>query len=132
MQRQQPSCAILADRHTSLMEGIRGLLETEFDAIYAVADVQSLSSGAQRLLPDLIIVDLSLVVAICGLMQRVPTCRRRPRGRASVHDPPCPGTGCRRARRSPQRCVGTDFVPAIDMCWPAYVSPAFGVTATAA
>ena len=53
-------CALLADRHHGLTEGIRGLLETEFDFVVMVADEASLLESAARLDPALAIVDLSL------------------------------------------------------------------------
>lgn len=56
-----PSCAILADRHTSLSEGIRGLLETSFQTVYIVADARSLKEGAERLAPALVVLDISLL-----------------------------------------------------------------------
>lgn len=55
-------CVLLADRHHGLTEGIRSLLETAFDAVLMVADVNSLYEGAERLKPMLIVVDLSLSV----------------------------------------------------------------------
>jgi len=54
-------CAILADRHTALSEGIRDLLETSFHTVYIVADSASLKEGAQRLSPALVVLDMSLL-----------------------------------------------------------------------
>jgi DNA-binding NarL/FixJ family response regulator len=54
------SCVLLADRHQGLTEGVRGLLETTFAAVVMVADVTSLLESAERLRPDVAIVDLSL------------------------------------------------------------------------
>lgn len=53
-------CVLLADRHHGLSDGIRGLLETAFDAILMVADANSLFEGAGRLRPALVVLDLSL------------------------------------------------------------------------
>jgi DNA-binding NarL/FixJ family response regulator len=53
-------CALLADRHLSLMEGVRGLLETEFDAVVVVGDEVSLFETARQLEVTLAVVDLSL------------------------------------------------------------------------
>ena len=61
MEHQQVGCAILADRHTSLSEGIRGLLETTFKTVYIVADAASLKEGAQRLSPAVVVLDISLL-----------------------------------------------------------------------
>jgi len=54
------SCVLLADRHHGLTEGVRGLLETTFGTVVMVADEASLLDGAARLLPDVVVVDLSL------------------------------------------------------------------------
>src|SRR5207248_7542286 len=54
------SCVLLADRHHSLTEGVRGLLETAFSTVFMVADEGSLIEGAQHLRPTVIVADLSL------------------------------------------------------------------------
>ena len=54
------NCVILADSHQNMLEGIRGLLETAFDAVVMVADKKSLFETVERLRPDLAVVDLSL------------------------------------------------------------------------
>ena len=51
---------LLADRHHSLIEGVRGLLETAFGTIFMVADEASLLKGVERLTPSVAIVDLAL------------------------------------------------------------------------
>jgi len=60
MVSNSPKCAILADRHTLLAEGIRDLLETAFQTVYLVADTPTLREGTSRLLPALIVLDMSL------------------------------------------------------------------------
>jgi DNA-binding NarL/FixJ family response regulator len=55
-------CVVLADNHQNMLEGIRGLLEAEFDTVVMVADKKSLFETVQRLKPDLAVVDLSLPV----------------------------------------------------------------------
>ena len=60
MSGQRARCVLLADRHHSLIEGVRGLLETAFGTIFMVADEPSLLDGVQRLVPSVAIVDLSL------------------------------------------------------------------------
>jgi DNA-binding NarL/FixJ family response regulator len=60
MNDQRARCVLLADRHHSLIEGVRGLLETAFGTIFMVADEPSLLEGVQRLSPSVAIVDLSL------------------------------------------------------------------------
>jgi DNA-binding NarL/FixJ family response regulator len=57
---QSDLCVLLADRHYSLAEGVRGLLETAFRTIFMVADEASLLDGVERLAPSVTIVDLSL------------------------------------------------------------------------
>jgi DNA-binding NarL/FixJ family response regulator len=54
---------ILADKHQDMLEGIRGLLETAFDTVVMVADRDALFETAQRLRPDLAIMDLSLPIS---------------------------------------------------------------------
>jgi DNA-binding NarL/FixJ family response regulator len=51
---------VLADRHQGLMEGVRGLLETTFDAVVMVADEASLFESAKRIQPTVAVVDLSV------------------------------------------------------------------------
>lgn len=53
-------CVLLADRHHGFSEGLRGLLETAFDAVVMVADEPSLHATAARLQPQAAVVDLSL------------------------------------------------------------------------
>jgi DNA-binding NarL/FixJ family response regulator len=54
------NCALLADRHHGLTEGVRGLLETIFGAVLMVADEASLFEGVERSRPDVVIGDLAL------------------------------------------------------------------------
>jgi DNA-binding NarL/FixJ family response regulator len=54
------NCVLLADRHHGLTEGMRGLLETMFDAVLMVADEASLVEGVARVQPDVVIGDMSL------------------------------------------------------------------------
>ena len=56
----QKSCALLADRHTAFIDGVRGLLETTFDIIFTVTDADSLVDGTNRLQPTVVVVDLTL------------------------------------------------------------------------
>ncbi len=50
----------MADRHLGLVEGVRGLLETEFNAVVAVGDEVSLFESARQLRVAIAVVDLSL------------------------------------------------------------------------
>ena len=54
---------ILADRHQNMLEGIRGLLEAMFETVVMVADKASLFDTAEKIKPDLAVVDLSLPVS---------------------------------------------------------------------
>jgi DNA-binding NarL/FixJ family response regulator len=72
MQLRSVRCALLADRHLNLVEGIRGLLETEFEAVVVVGDEVSLFETARRLDANLAIVDLSLAPGDgLGLIRRI-------------------------------------------------------------
>jgi DNA-binding NarL/FixJ family response regulator len=51
---------LLADDHTLLLEGIRLLLEPEFDLVASVEDGQALLSAAKSLKPDVILLDISM------------------------------------------------------------------------
>jgi len=72
MNPQQKSCALLADKHTRCVEGVRGLLETGFNTIFTVADVGSLKEGTDRLQPTVIVVDLSLATGdFAGMIRQI-------------------------------------------------------------
>ncbi len=72
MDLRQKSCALLADEHTRYIEGVRGLLETEFDTIFTVADPGSLMEGTDRLQPAVIVVDLPLAKGdLTGLIRQL-------------------------------------------------------------
>jgi DNA-binding NarL/FixJ family response regulator len=51
---------LLADDHTLLLEGIRLLLEPEFDLVGSVEDGQALLVAAKKLKPDIILLDISM------------------------------------------------------------------------
>lgn len=53
-------CVLLADRHHSLTEGVRGLLGTMFKTVVMVADEASLQESASRMQPEVAVVDISL------------------------------------------------------------------------
>ena len=50
----------MADRHLGLMESVRGLLETEFEAVVVVGDEVSLFESVRQLHVAMAVVDLSL------------------------------------------------------------------------
>ena len=63
---------LLADRHHGLRDGVRGLLETEFETVFMVADEASLLEGAERLKPPIVVLDLSFAGGdLRGLLARV-------------------------------------------------------------
>ncbi len=51
---------LLADDHTLLLEGIRLLLEPEFDLVGSVEDGHALLAAAKNLKPDVILLDISM------------------------------------------------------------------------
>ena len=53
-------CILLADSHLNVLEGVRSLLEGMFAAVVMVADETSLFEAADKLKPNLAVVDLSL------------------------------------------------------------------------
>src|SRR5439155_1050854 len=54
---------LLADSHLNMLEGVHSLLETLFETVVMVADERSLIGAVATLMPDLVVVDLSLPVA---------------------------------------------------------------------
>ena len=53
---------LLADDHTMFSQGLKSLLEDEFDLVGDVGDGQALVEAADRLNPDVILVDISMPV----------------------------------------------------------------------
>jgi len=51
---------LLADDHVIVAEGLRGLLETEFDLVGIVQDGRALLDAADKLRPDVIVADISM------------------------------------------------------------------------
>ena len=60
MSEKSLSCVLLADRHHGLTESLRSMLGTAFGTVVMVADETSLLDAADRLRPDVAVVDLSL------------------------------------------------------------------------
>lgn len=134
MEPQSQTCAIIADRHMGVAEGVRGLLETAFQTVYVVADPESLRDGAQRLAPTLIVLDLSLASGeFAPLLQKVR--KLSPDSRIivlTVHDEATVARVALAAGADSvilKRCVGTDFMRAVDAVLQGeqFVSPAFEV-----
>jgi len=135
MGHQSSTCAILADRHTALSEGVRGLLETTFQTVYTVADSKSLLEGTKRLSPALIVLDLSLggsefALLIKEIHQLSP---ESPVLVLSVHDQATVARmvlACGAKSIVLKRSIGSDFLTAVSavLCGEQYVSPGFGLT----
>jgi DNA-binding NarL/FixJ family response regulator len=116
---QTSTCVLLADRHHGLRDGVRGLLETEFETVFMVADEASLLEGAGQLRPAVVVLDLSLACGdLCGLLARV--AERSPGSKIvilTVHDE---ATIARAALTAGAEAVvlksrlATDLLPAVD------------------
>jgi len=113
------SCVLLADRHHGLSDGIRGLLETVFEAVFMVADGTSLMEGARWLRPAVIVVDLAFAEGdIDRLLREVAECA--PDSRVillSVHDEPTVSAAAWRAGADAmvlKRSIATELLPAVD------------------
>jgi DNA-binding NarL/FixJ family response regulator len=57
---KQPLRVLLADDHVVLTEGIRSMLEPDYELVEVVADGHELVEAAVRLQPDVIVADLSM------------------------------------------------------------------------
>jgi len=112
-------CVLLADRNHGLTEGIRGLLETLFDAVVMVADETSLQERAVRLQPSVTVMDLALVRGEgLGVIRRL---RARCPGQALVvlsqHDEASACRACLEAGANAvvlKHAIATDLLPAIE------------------
>jgi len=131
------SCVLLAERHHSLSDGVRGLLETAFSAVFMVADANSLVEGATRIQPALVVVDLALAGG--DLPRLLGTLRERtPQAKVlllSVHDEPVVAAEALAAGAHGlvlKRSLSTDLLPAVDalLAGRRYVSPVAGSSAT--
>ena len=56
-------CIVLADKHSSMLAGIRRLLEDEAETVLMVADESSLNEVLQHFNPDVVVADLSLPIS---------------------------------------------------------------------
>jgi DNA-binding NarL/FixJ family response regulator len=130
MSRQDIRCVLLADRHPGLMEGLRGLLETTFEAVVMVADEVSLIESATRLKVALVVVDFSLSRG--GGMAMVRRVRARcPEVKLIVVDDLDEPTVSRSALEAGangfvlKRAIATDMLTAVDavLAGQLYVSP---------
>ena len=69
---------LLADDHKIVLEGLKRLLEPEFDLVGTVEDGRALVSQAEQLRPDVIVVDISMpllngIEAICQIKKIDPS-----------------------------------------------------------
>jgi len=110
---------LLADKHQGMLAGIRDLLETRFEKVFMVADEASLLEAAEKIMPDLIIADLSLPVTneiniARRLNKTFPTTKLII---LSVHDEPTAINECMEAGAAGfvlKRSAVNDLVPAIE------------------
>jgi DNA-binding NarL/FixJ family response regulator len=130
MYKEHVRCVLLADRHHALMEGMRGLLATTFEAVVMVADEVSLLESASRLPVALVVVDLLLkhtdgIGMIHGLRSRFPKMKMIV---ISVLDEPSVSKSAMEAGANAfvlKRAIATDLLPAVDavLAEQRYVSP---------
>ena len=119
MRAENINCVLLADRHHGLTEGIRGLLETLFDAVVMVADERSLQESAARLQPSVAVVDLALARADgLGVVRRLRArCPELKLILLSLHDE---ASACQATLEAGanafvlKRAIATDLLPAIE------------------
>jgi len=117
--KQVIRCALLADRHHGLSDGVRSLLETTFDVVVMVADEKSLFETVERMRVDLAVVDLSLsrkdgLGLVSRLHLRFPGLKLIA---ISVHDEPSVARAAVQAGAStfvPKRAIATELVPAVE------------------
>jgi len=119
MPETRPSCVLLADRHHGLTEGVRGLLRSTFGTFVMVADEASLLEGADRIRPDVAIVDISLAQDsglgwLRALRQRCPEVKVIV---LSVHDEQCVRRAAMDAGADSfvlKRAIATDLLDAVE------------------
>jgi DNA-binding NarL/FixJ family response regulator len=113
------SSFLLAAPNYGLVEGIRSLLATEFDAVVMVADEKSLCESAERLRPRLAVVDLALAHGdIGGLISRLRvSCDGLKLILLSSHDEPALLQAARNAGADglvSKRRIATELLAAVD------------------
>lgn len=114
-----------------MREGVRSLLEGRFESVVMVADENSLVQRAEKLRPDLVVIDVSFPVTgaenvVAVLRKRFPDMQLIA---LSIHDEPIAvervlANGV--AAFVLKRCATTDLVPALEevSAGSIYVSPA--------
>jgi len=126
----ESNCVLLADRHQGLRDSVRGLLESEFDTVFMVANETSLLDGADRLNPAVVVIDLSLSAGdLKGLLERVYDLAPGTKVvLLSVHDEHTIAEGALAAGAHAvvlKRCMSTDLLPAAEavLAGRRYLSP---------
>jgi DNA-binding NarL/FixJ family response regulator len=116
---QTSGCVLLADRHHGLRDGVRWLLETEFETVFMVADEASLLEGAERLKPPIVVLDLSFAGGdLRGLLARLT--ERSPGSKVlmlTVHDEASVAEAALAAGAEAvvlKSRLATDLLPAVD------------------
>jgi DNA-binding NarL/FixJ family response regulator len=114
-----PSCVLLAAPHHGLAEGIRSLLGTAFDTVVMVADERSLLETAERLVPQMAVVDLGIAKGdLCGLIRKLRAgCPGLKVILLSAHDERTVVQAAERAGVEglvAKRRIATDLLPAVD------------------
>jgi DNA-binding NarL/FixJ family response regulator len=119
VKNHESSCVLLADRHHGLRDSVRGLLETEFEAVYMVANEASLLEGVGRLRPAIVVLELSLAGGdLSGLLARIG--ERAPGSKLlllTVHDEPTIAEAALAAGADAvvlKRSLATDLLAAVD------------------
>jgi DNA-binding NarL/FixJ family response regulator len=123
-------CAILADIHQNMLEGLWSLLESTFSTVVMVADLHSLHDAVNKIHPDLVLVDLSMS-SEGGTNLAVSIKEKHPELRfivLSVHDEQAIARKIMAAGSLGyvlKRSVATDLLPAIEsaMKGEIYISP---------
>jgi DNA-binding NarL/FixJ family response regulator len=112
-------CLILADSHHDMLGGLRTLLAPLFESTLMVADEVSLLAAADRVRPELIVVDLSLPIS--GEINVARYIKAKfPETRfiiMSVHDEDVARNECLEAGATGfvlKRSAATDLVPAVE------------------
>ena len=79
--KEQPHVRVLvADDHPTVAEGLRAVLESEFDVIATVGDGNALVAAATTLTPDVIVTDITMP-GLDGIAAASEILRRHPRAR---------------------------------------------------
>ena len=130
MSEKDAHCVLLADRHYRLMEGVRGLLETEFDVVMMVSDEASLCESATRIELAAVVVDFALAHGdglglVCRLRRRFPELNMIVVG---VYSEPHVARAILEAGANSfvlKSSLATDLLPAIDavLAGKTYISP---------